>query len=112
LEDEMTERKNHMIIFGSGGLARCVADVVINNKKVGIRMFVDESAGSNAILYGCHVVPHLDQIDSPYIFAIGDNEKRKAKYDEIGISQLTSVISYLSLHRSYREEPIGVMATG
>jgi len=94
----MTERKNHMIIFGSGGLARCVADVVINNKKVGIRMFVDESAGSNAILYGCHVVPHLDQIDSPYIFAIGDNEKRKAKYDEIGISQLTSVIS----RRAYR----------
>jgi len=93
LEDEMTGKKDQIIIFGCGGHARSVADVVISNKKVGIRMFVDENAGSKEILYGCHVVRQVDQIDSPYIFAIGDNEKRKAKYDEVGISQLTSVIS-------------------
>lgn len=89
----MTEKKNQIIIFGSGGLARSVADVVISNKKVGIRMFVDKNAGSDEILYGCHIVRHVDQIDCPYIFAIGDNEKRKDRYDEIGISRLTSVIS-------------------
>jgi len=86
-------RTPQIILFGCGGHGRSVADVLILNDPTVSLLFVDENARENERLYGFDVVRHMDPLGRPYFFALGDNRQRKQKFDEIGASDLLSVIS-------------------
>ena len=97
----MDERTKKIILFGCGGHSRSVADVLILNDPAVSLVFVDENARKNEMLYGFEIIKHMESLNLPYFFAIGDNRKRKTKYDEIGVSNLISVISR-NVHRGYK----------
>ena len=96
--DEWTKK---IILFGCGGHSRSVADVLILNDPAVSLVFVDENARKHETLYGFDVIKHIESLDLPYFFAIGDNGKRRTKYDEIGVSGLISVISR-NAHLGYK----------
>ncbi len=57
-------------------------------------MFVDESALENEKIFGFNVIKNLSINQYPCIIAIGDNEKRKKKFEEIeSWANLISVVS-------------------
>ena len=89
----MNEEKKKIILFGCGGHSRSVADVLILNNPLVSLVFVDENARENETLYGFDVIKHIESLDLPYFFAIGDNRKRKTIYEKIGVSNLISVKS-------------------
>lgn len=97
----MNEETKKIILFGCGGHARSVADILILNDPSVSLVFVDENARENEMLYRFDVMKHIESSDLPYFFAIGDNGKRKKKYAEIGISGLISVISR-NAHLGYK----------
>lgn len=89
----MNDEREKIILFGCGGHSRSVADVLILNNPGVSLAFVDENARKNETIFGFIVMQRVESPELPYIFAIGDNGKRKMKYDEIGSSRLISVIS-------------------
>jgi UDP-N-acetylbacillosamine N-acetyltransferase len=89
-----------VILFGCGGHGRSVADVLLlNDPAVSIR-FVDEQAGDGEMIHGFPVVRRIDHAGTPYFFALGDNRRRKEKFEEIGTAGLVSVIS-VKAHLGY-----------
>ena len=97
----MNKRIPHIILFGCGGHSRSVADVLVLNDPTVSLLFVDGNARDNEKLYGFDVVRHIDPTGRPYFFALGDNRQRKMIFDEIGVSNLISVIS-VKAHMGYK----------
>jgi len=89
----MDIKKHQIILFGCGGHSRSVADVLIHNEPTVSLLFVDGNARDNEKLYGFDVVRHIEPMGRPYFIALGDNTQRKMKFDEIGGSDLISIIS-------------------
>ncbi len=89
--------KSKMIIFGCGGHARSVADVILANKVGSFSCFVDDNARENEKIYGYDVRKEivLHQDDLCFV-AIGDNKKRKKVFESIGQEHLVSVVSNLA----------------
>ncbi len=85
--------KASIVIFGCGGHSRSVVDVLLSYQPDISLVFVDENAKKGEKLYGFDVVAEMDLNAHPYFFSIGDNEKRRKKFEEIGPSGLISILS-------------------
>jgi hypothetical protein len=70
---------NSIIIFGCGGHARSVADIILYNKPNAQLTFVDENAKMNENIWGFNVIHNYIGEKNPFFIAIGDNYKRKEK---------------------------------
>ncbi len=85
--------KRSLTIYGCGGHARSVADIVLANGSYDTIVFVDENARDRETLYGFDVLRSPAGENTPCFPAIGDNAKRKAKLEAIGEELLVSIIS-------------------
>jgi UDP-N-acetylbacillosamine N-acetyltransferase len=86
--------KLKIVIFGCGGHARSVADVILTHKSYSILCFVDDNALDNETIYGFGVKKRITLNHSEIcIVAIGDNAKRKRVFESIDWRHLVSVIS-------------------
>jgi sugar O-acyltransferase (sialic acid O-acetyltransferase NeuD family) len=90
-----------VIIFGAGGHARSVADVMLSSSPDAHITFVDESAKPEEEIFGFDVVTNLDipaESDGrEYFVAIGNNGKRKAQREILG-QLATSEVLALDAH--------------
>jgi sugar O-acyltransferase (sialic acid O-acetyltransferase NeuD family) len=82
-----------IIIYGCGGHARSVADVLLSIDSGASMIFVDQNAEENEKIMGIDVKAFFDLKTEHYFVAIGDNNKRKIKFNEIKSDNLISVIS-------------------
>lgn len=97
--------KNEFIVYGCGGHARSVADVILSNSGDVRLTFVDEAAQPGEQIFGFDVVPEVEpNSNQAYFLAIGNNEKRRQMRETLG-KPLTEVIA----HNAYvgREAVIG-----
>jgi UDP-N-acetylbacillosamine N-acetyltransferase len=85
--------KKKIVIFGCGGHSRSVSDVILMNDSLTELVFVDAQAHDKEKLFEFDVVKTPPIGEYSYFIAIGDNYKRKEKYEEIGEGRLISVIS-------------------
>ena len=88
---------DNIIIFGCGGHARSVINV-IRKMSEGVKIFlVDENARENESILECRVVRQYEMKENDaYIIAIGDNAKRRAVYNSLveeGSGHSVSIIS-------------------
>ena len=85
---------NQVIIWGCGGHSRTVADVILFNDPGATLVFVDKSAQENEKIFGFNVMKNYPINRQACILAIGDNEHRKRKFEEIKHwANLISVVS-------------------
>lgn len=100
--------KSKIIIFGCGGHARSVADVILSNKTHLISCFIDDNARDKETIFGYDVKKTitLDQSDV-CIVAIGNNTKRKVIFDSIDRNHIFSVISEFSY-----DSPLSMIYSG
>jgi sugar O-acyltransferase (sialic acid O-acetyltransferase NeuD family) len=92
---------DRIIIFGCGGQARSIINVLReDNNNIEI-ILVDENAKADEIIMNCHTLQKYElREDDSYIIAIGDNCKRARKCQELkskGHGRLVSVISKYSI---------------
>lgn len=67
-----------VIIYGCGGHARSVADVILSSFGDVHLTFVDKNAMPGEQIFGFDVVPEVEPTpDMAYFLAIGDNQKRR-----------------------------------
>ena len=84
-----------ILIYGCGGHSRSIADVIVSLKLNIKIVFVDENAQENEKLFGFPVLKEINELSSYYcIIAIGDNSKRKVKFEEI--EKKCKIISVIS----------------
>lgn len=82
------------VIYGCGGHARSVADVILSNSENIKITFVDEAAKPGEHLFGFEVVPTIEvKSDKLYFVAIGDNLKRRQLQEELDMP-LAEVIAH------------------
>lgn len=88
---------NKIIIFGCGGHARSVADVILFNNPGADLIFVDQSARKNESIFGFDVLRKLS-FDRCYscIVGIGDNRKRKMVFDKVNSINDLKILSVVS----------------
>lgn len=92
--------KSRIIVFGCGGHARSIVNVLYETSEEREIILVDEKAEADEIILGCRVRGsyELGQNDH-YIVAIGNNKKRREIYNQLKASckgQSISVISAFS----------------
>lgn len=87
----MTEN-DQMIIFGCGGHARSVSDVLLVNEPRIRIVFVDENAAEGEKIFGFDVVKKIKPKGAFHV-AIGDNEKRKITINKMRSGVLSAIIS-------------------
>ena len=93
------------IIFGCGGHSRSVTDILLSYRKDLSPVFIDEGAQVGEKLYGFPILSKIEGELGEFFFGIGNNEKRKAKYEEMGTSRLISIVSPYSYRG--RESTLG-----
>lgn len=98
-----------IIIYGCGGASRVVADVILSNNPKENLVFVDDFAQENEKILGFDVVKSYPQQQHDCCLAIGDNIKRKNKFDEIDKTNLISVISKSASISNYCKIDVGCM---
>ena len=95
-------RTKEFIIYGCGGHSRSIADVILYNNPKSVITFVDSNARKNEKIFCFDVVKTIsikERVRS--IVALGDNYKRKRKFDVVNKKYIISVISkrsYMGLH--------------
>jgi len=89
----MSAQFKKVIVFGCGGHSRSIADVFLSYHPEVSLVFVDPAARPNEKIYNFAVLKEICVEDNPYFFAIGDNDLRKKKFEEIGSHGLISIIS-------------------
>jgi UDP-N-acetylbacillosamine N-acetyltransferase len=83
-----------IVIYGAGGHARSVADVLLAKSSDISIIFVDGNAQPGEKIYGFDVVAEIEpDSDKHYFVAIGDNEKRRAIRESLGSLATMSVIA-------------------
>ena len=87
--------QNKVGIFGCGGHARSVADVVLSNQPKAKIIFVDSAAKEGEKILGFPVQKMLKEKTSLNYCAIGDNLTRKKCFEKYSFSTLISKDSYL-----------------
>lgn len=88
-----------VIIFGCGGHARSITNIIRENDKDIEMLLVDENAKDNEIILGCRAErTYRLQENDAYIVAIGDNIKRKQLYDYLKNIQIGCCISVVSIY--------------
>lgn len=85
------------IIFGCGGHARSVANILYENNKDIEILFVDDNAQKDEKILGYQVKSRYDlRNDDNYIVAIGDNVKRQKIFDYLFEQRTGNCISVIS----------------
>jgi len=85
---------NKLVIYGCGGHSRSVADVILFNNPGEILTFVDDRAQSLENIFGFEVCKEYKVTKEDRCFlAVGDNLKRRERFNEIPVASLISVIS-------------------
>ena len=80
-------------IYGCGGHSRSVADIALaNNPEVSL-LFVDCNARESETIYGFPVVTESTDDTFSRFLAIGDNNKRMEKFNELGGVGFISIVS-------------------
>lgn len=94
---EFFKGNNRVIVFGCGGHARSIANVLYEmNQNMDI-LFVDGNAEAGEVIFGYRVVSAYQlKSDDRYIIAIGDNEKRKRTYSYFQVGKIGKCISIIS----------------
>lgn len=88
-----------VILFGCGGHARSIINVLRENEKVEQILLVDKKAHKEEIIMGCKVVNEYTlQPDDGYIIAVGDNLKRSWLFQTLRNGQRGYPISPISEH--------------
>ncbi len=89
---------NTVGIFGCGGHARSVVDVLLDNDPSANVVFIDEKARENEKIFSLQVVSGIDFHEVVCCFvAIGDNLKRETMFAEAKKkSQIVNIVSKLS----------------
>lgn len=82
-----------IVLFGCGGHSRSVADIILLNDPGARLLFVDENARENERILGFDLLREPPAGNFPFFLAIGDNGKRKRKYEEADRDHLISVIA-------------------
>ncbi|NDO50851.1 acetyltransferase [Lachnospiraceae bacterium MD335] len=93
------ESECRILIFGCGGHARSVVNVI--NEVCGLKnvMLVDENAKKEEIILGCRTECKYDLREKDaFIVAIGDNGKRKRVYQELRKKNKGYCITVISSH--------------
>jgi UDP-N-acetylbacillosamine N-acetyltransferase len=85
-----------IVIYGCGGHARSVADVLLSAYPAAELVFVDPAAREGERLFGFAVCRRYPRTDEPFVVAIGNNMERKIRLCELGDAGLVSVISPLA----------------
>lgn len=87
------------MVFGCGGHARSVVNVLHENRQDLEIVLVDANANNNEVILGCQVERfyELDGNDG-YIIAIGDNNIRKGLYESLVNKNVGNCIVVVSLH--------------
>lgn len=80
-------------IYGCGGHARSVADVLLNNEPHTELVFIDENAKSDEKIFGFKVLSRVKEPVVGMIIAVGDNSKRKEIFAGMDRSTLLAVVS-------------------
>ena len=83
--------KNNYVIFGCGGHARSVADVILSNNKDSQIVFLDKNAKDGELIYNFPVLKDVENKQN-IIIALGDNLKRKELFDHYK-DDIVSIIS-------------------
>lgn len=68
--------QNKWVIFGCGGHARSIADVILYNDRSANIVFVDQNAGKNETLLGFPVLPDYTVTNEKVAIGVGNNSKR------------------------------------
>lgn len=90
-----------IVIFGCGGHSRSVTDVLLSSSPGASLVFVDDHARDGEQIYGFDVYREYVLGDERVFLAIGDNEARKKKLEDVGEKNLISIISGTA-HRGHR----------
>jgi len=95
-----------VVIFGCGGHAVSVADVLLSRSPGAKLTFVDDNARENEKLFGFEVIkflPSEEYASKECFVAMGDNEKRQALSRNLGQSALIRIVSFsANLRRDVR----------
>ena len=71
-----------IVIFGCGGHARSIINVLLRNHKRAEILLIDENAKADEYVMGCKVQREYEVKEADeYIIAVGDNGRRKKIYD-------------------------------
>lgn len=89
--------EDKIVMFGCGGHARSVADVIRKTYDIKTIVLVDENAETGEIILGCNTEQRHDLCEKEaFIVAVGDNEKRKKIYDELEKKQKGHCVSIVA----------------
>ena len=87
------------VIFGCGGHARSVAEVILTNDETAQLVFVDEAAKPGEKIFGFNVLQKVDsKLHMAKIIALGDNALRKVMDESLGqpVQSVVGKDSYIS----------------
>ena len=94
---ELFKGENRVVVFGCGGHARSIRNVLYEIEKNTDILFVDGNAENKEVILGCGAVSaySLKNEDS-YIIGIGDNKKRENLYRHFHHEKTGTCISVVS----------------
>lgn len=99
LRDKVLGGINKVVVFGCGGHARSVVNILHEISQGLEIILVDDNAKDNEFILGCQVRRHyeLDENDG-YIIAIGDNNIRKEMYKILVNRSVGNCVAVVSLN--------------
>ena len=93
----LSENGGKMILFGCGGHARSIVNVIRGLKENIEIILVDENATENELILGCQTFgEHAMGEKDVYIIAVGDNAKRKKLYaalNHVALGRCVSIVA-------------------
>lgn len=90
-------KDSKIVVFGCGGHARSIINVIRENNKVTDIVLVDDYAKEEESILGCKVVREFDiRHNDAYIVAVGDNLKRRQIYSRMKGEYATQCILLIS----------------
>lgn len=90
--------RNKIVIFGCGGHARSIIDVIRENNQLSEILLVDKNVFNNEIILGCKTKCNykLHKLDK-YIVGIGNNNRREKVYNDLNNLNIGYNISIVSI---------------
>lgn len=89
--------ENEIVIFGCGGHARSIVNVIRKTYEKKTIVLVDENVEMGEIILGCNTERRHDLCEKEaFIVAVGDNEKRKKIYFELKEKQKGHCVSIVA----------------
>lgn len=97
LKEPIGMQGHRIVIFGCGGHARSIVDVIRQTYDIKEIVLVDESVETGETILGCNTEQRHDLCEKEaFIVAVGDNEKRKKIYYELKEKQKGHCVSIVA----------------